>query len=1253
MKKKSWIIAGAAVLAAGLAAAGLVGCSNSDYHFEEYTYNHGGTSEKDWRALEYPDENIELDGLVNTSEYGEGHLDFSDVNDVNMKVYAHMGEEGVFFGFVSDDEHVNYNPSHDVFNNTSVEIQVAPYGTERLNSNVVQLRLGANGTPDQWVGFRSGDGYSYSKKYIPSMGAVHVNGTLNGDTEGYSVELYLPYTSIGLEGKPKEGKVVCAPSFNTLANPMNEQRSTWTMMLGCDLNAPATWYVVDENGMQTHTAGFTTSSKAIEQEGEGNEFYYFDHTPQKAYYLKSTVELLPNGNAFLGGDNYPKFGLVNKSVKELQSFHIDAANRNGTNFGTVHAEITTKDATNWMWNSNASTSMGGHWGSTAIGGYGSIKMETIYYQGDLYFVLDGTLVKTVHGFAAAEGAVPGFMCFNTMATFKNNEYETDAAKVKTEVEKFTAKDVKIDGDLSDWKNDEVNRHFKFTDDPNGNSMKVRAFYGTDGLYMAYEVHHLVNPPAAKWDEDPSLARSGWWQNTNIEFFINGSEEKDHYALTSFGTSGYMDAVMITVRDENREYDTVGEIFVPFASLTRDGFKAGDPVAVGFAFKPSGDTSAENLLGGTNWWSFDGSPRENHLPVVAKGIGAEYQITFDAGEGGSGTMEPLTVFCGDTVELPACTFTRDGYRLLSWYDGEHRYRAGATYTMPEEGVTMTAIWISNDATGTYHVTYAKGEGEVTGEVPVDDAEYAPGEEFPVAEKGDLAREGYRFMGWSDGETTYEAGGTGDIGEEDITLTAVWAKEYTLTYSLGEAEGTPPEGRKYIEGESVVVTTEVPERTGFDLVGWDYNDRVYGGGEKFEMPAENVTLTAHWGAHLTVNGRVDDWKTLNSKTLSAHSYSDGRKATWYGVLRSDGIYLAVEYYHNNDPKFGQTNWWDNTNFEIHFANAQFYVYLKDAISIDTPTMGSNNGTDFSGATAKFTNNSGGDAAKYCSVFEVFYPNAIIDQYRQNGVVRIGLAVKSAGGDESINGGGVGFEGDAWYTPYGVWPDDPNMFAYLTGDGLVLNEEYEHPGWKFGAESAAKDDNSITVDGSLSDWGELHTLGIKGTDLYDGKSVTFYGKLTDKGLYLAAEAYHEKFTTNGGIWYDNTNLELRIGRNWGGEGNKMPRQFWVNATADGCAVSAEGMQAKLVHEKVEGHNQATEHTIIEVFIPNEVFLEYDYMIRNGMIQVGVAWKTNNDGINNAQLGDGDAWWMPKGEHINNNPACVDGTGIYTSGEYAAKQD
>lgn len=1249
MKKRTIMAACLSLLAAGFAAAALAGCGN--YKFEEYSYNYGWDSEENWRALEYPDKSISMDGIVDTSEYGEKCLSFSDVNGINMKVYAHMGVEGVFFGFVSNDRYVNYNTSNAVYNNTSVEIQVAPKGTEMLNCNVVQLRLGANGTPDQWVGFPSEDGYSYSNKYIPSMGVVHINGTLNESASGYSVELYLPYASIGLSEKPES--VVCAPSFNTMPDPMSSQRATWTMMLGCDLSQPATWYVVDETGMTAHTAGFTEKNAGILQEKGYNEFYYFDTNPSASYYLKTTLTVQTTTNPFLNDDKYPKFGLVNKSENALEAFYIDAAERTGTNFGTVRAIPSTASGTSWQWENNASSSITGHWGNSYIAGksssytYRNMSLETIYYEGDLYYILDGVLVKTVKDFASASvGAIPGFMCFNTKATFANNEFENDPSKVQTEVEKYLAKDAKIDGNLSDWTNEDVNRHVKTaTDSTNGNSMAVRAFRGTDGLYVAYEVAHKVSLTPSKWDE-------GWWKNTNVELYVNGTSEENHYALTTFGNGGYMDGVMVTTRNADRTYSTVAEIFIPFASLEKDGFNKNDTLKVGFAFK-STDGTANSNLNGTDWWALEGTPISDQLTVLTRGIGEEYKLTYTGGSSDViGTAPSETaVFAGDSVVLAENTFTRSGYTFVGWSDGTNAYAAGEEFLMPAHDATFTARWIAEgSAGGTYGVAYAYGAVDVKGDLPVDANTYATGEHVTLAEVT-LTREGYRFAGWSDGENTYAAGSSIFMGSEDITFTAVWEKIYKVTYrdgGEGDVAGTLPDGENYVAGDCVQISNVLLERLGYDFFSWrsSFNDKIYSAGETFTMPDEDVTLTAVWKTKLAVDGSLSDWNSINSKTIGAHALNagDNRNATWYGVLRDDGLYLAVNICHDH-LKYGDPTWYLNTNFEIHLGsqNAQHYVYLTGKNG-ETYNVGKSVG-DMIAAFKSET----GDGTQYHSVFEVFFPNSMLSGWKEtDGSIRIGVAIKTDGDNEAITGGSFNYaSGDPWYMPYGVVANEYEHFSYVTKDGMYLKNEYLHSDWKFGTESAVADDKSITLDGNISDWSDKAVISITGSEQYNGKGATFYGKMTQNGLYLAVDAYHAIYAYGQKNWWDNTNFELRIGEVFGEGEHQRSKQYWVYATGETAFAASESYMQ--LGYKTERLSNGTYHTVIEVFIPSENLVQYDYMVQNGMIHVGVAWKTNNDVCNDLGVDNGvGSWWVPKNTHINTTPACVTGSGIYTAKNY-----
>ena len=147
---------------------------------------------------------------------------------------------------------------------------------------------------------------------------------------------------------------------------------------------------------------------------------------------------------------------------------------------------------------------------------------------------------------------------------------------------------------------------------------------------------------------------------------------------------------------------------------------------------------------------------------------------------------------------------------------------------------------------------------------------------------------------------------------------------------------------------------------------------------------------------------------------------------------------------------------------------------------------------------------------------------------------------------------------------------------------------------------------------------------------------------------------YTTGQNDWWKNTNLELRIGEAFGGEGHQLPKQYWVYATAaageDSFSPNESYMQVKSNTTTVSTNYGNRYHTVLEVFIPFENLVGNDYMVQNGMIHVGVAWKTEGDNMNNGAInnGGGDAWWVPKDTHINGNPACVDGNGIYLPKNY-----
>lgn len=196
---------------------------------------------------------------------------------------------------------------------------------------------------------------------------------------------------------------------------------------------------------------------------------------------------------------------------------------------------------------------------------------------------------------------------------------------------------------------------------------------------------------------------------------------------------------------------------------------------------------------------------------------------------------------------------------------------------------------------------------------------------------------------------------------------------------------------------------------------------------------------------------------------------------------------------------------------------------------------------------------------------------------------------------------------------------------------------------------DTDGMIVDGNLSDWANTDTIAIVGSGDYEGKKATFYAKLTDIGLYLACDAYHDTYTTTAGQWWENCNFEIFLGT--------ANQQTWISAMGmsdenDACATEGKITSAKMITEALEDKATAY-HTISEVFITAENLPENSVV--NGAIRVGVAWKTVGDRCNNCGNSETDDWWTPMGVKTNDHPdanqAVVTANGIYTKEGYTAK--
>ncbi|MBQ8381756.1 MAG: hypothetical protein IJX47_00965 [Clostridia bacterium] len=199
---------------------------------------------------------------------------------------------------------------------------------------------------------------------------------------------------------------------------------------------------------------------------------------------------------------------------------------------------------------------------------------------------------------------------------------------------------------------------------------------------------------------------------------------------------------------------------------------------------------------------------------------------------------------------------------------------------------------------------------------------------------------------------------------------------------------------------------------------------------------------------------------------------------------------------------------------------------------------------------------------------------------------------------------------------------------------------------------DGSKFALDGDLSEYAGLHTVEVIGEKAaaneekdYTHKKVTFYGAMTDTGLYLACDAYHDVYIGNGtGDWWTNSNFEIFIGA------SNAQKYVYARGIDAECETSGDDVTAIMVTEELTD-GPTVYHTITEMFIPTDYLSDSDIMYNT--MDVGVAWKTIGDVIigGAAHVGpDGeDEYWVPKGTWPNGTKPIVAPSGIWLPDDFS----
>lgn len=272
--------------------------------------------------------------------------------------------------------------------------------------------------------------------------------------------------------------------------------------------------------------------------------------------------------------------------------------------------------------------------------------------------------------------------------------------------------------------------------------------------------------------------------------------------------------------------------------------------------------------------------------------ALYNITYavDASVFETGTAAPEApaidkVVGGRKATAPELAEIR-GYRFLGWFAPDAN-EAFDFNTAISADITLTARWekIIN-ATVTFSI------GNAT-DVVAPQAQQVPFEgKASVPDAASMAREGFRFDGWFLNGEKYDFDSQ---VVKDITLSAKWTVQYTVTYVRPEGvTGDIPENETVYEGDKYEFKTSSFVMEGYDFLGWKIGagDALYVVGPSNYTVYNDLQLTPVFGTLYTNVNENDSIKTVILRTDSEKAYVGNYKYE-YTYSKDTGLLVFPNY------------------------------------------------------------------------------------------------------------------------------------------------------------------------------------------------------------------------------------------------------------------------------------------------------------------------------------------------------------------------
>ena len=325
-----------------------------------------------------------------------------------------------------------------------------------------------------------------------------------------------------------------------------------------------------------------------------------------------------------------------------------------------------------------------------------------------------------------------------------------------------------------------------------------------------------------------------------------------------------------------------------------------------SYTPCSGTEIENLSAGNYFVRYAGDHNHFASPDAEVTVGegkplADFTITFN-GNGGSGSMEPVTVKAGTNYILPACGFTAPAdQEFKAWEIGGAEYKVGDSYTVDRD-TEIKALWENSVITPTTYTVTVGNDGNGTGTATPSTA--AAGTTITLTA---TPNKGYHFKEWqviSGGVTIKDDKFL--MPNDNVEVRAIFEKdaptEYTITVTSG-GNGTASASHAKAVVDTEITLTATPDK-GYHFKEWE----VMSGGvtienNKFTMPDGNVEVKAIFEKDapteftITFDGNggtpsVDSMTTIDQKLSSLPRASRRGSYRFLGWYLADGAEITTD-------------------------------------------------------------------------------------------------------------------------------------------------------------------------------------------------------------------------------------------------------------------------------------------------------------------------------------------------------------------------